>query len=68
MMEPRRDPLRVGNAYSMRAPRKGELIWLNELKSSTTSVGADEQREAAIAICLIHRYRSLALLVSSYKY
>ncbi|OUM75482.1 hypothetical protein AUC60_04580 [Pseudomonas caspiana] len=30
-------------------------------------VGADKHREAAIAIHLIHRYRSLAVLVSSYR-
>ncbi|MCQ2995339.1 hypothetical protein NLO95_14570 [Pseudomonas syringae] len=29
-------------------------------------VGADEQREAAMAVCQMNRYRSLALLVSSY--
>ncbi|MFK7699968.1 hypothetical protein [Pseudomonas caspiana] len=66
MMEPRRNRLR-GNAYSMRVPRKEKLIWLNELGCERDPVGTDEQREAAIAICLINRHRSLALLVSPYR-
>jgi hypothetical protein len=36
------------------------LIW------NTFSVGAHEQREAAMAVCLIHRYRGLAMLGRSY--
>jgi len=31
------------------------------------SVGAHEHREAAIAFCLIHRHRGLAVLVLSYR-
>jgi len=31
------------------------------------SVGAHEHREAAIAVCLTHRHRGLALLVRSYR-
>ncbi len=32
------------------------------------SVGAHEHREAAMASCLIHRYRGLAVLVRSYRF
>ncbi|WP_275899020.1 hypothetical protein [Pseudomonas viridiflava] len=39
---------------------------MNE-EASTPPVGADEQREAAIEVYQTGRYRSLALLVSSYK-
>jgi hypothetical protein len=35
--------------------------------TSQDSVGAHEQREAAIAFCLTHRHRGLAVLVRSYK-
>jgi hypothetical protein len=31
------------------------------------SVGAYEHREAAISVCLINRYRGLAVLVRSYR-
>ncbi|MCI8208352.1 hypothetical protein AUC61_02285 [Pseudomonas sp. S25] len=35
--------------------------------TNINSVGAEEHREAAIAACLTHPYRSLAVLVSSYR-
>ena len=38
-----------------------------EIDAAAGSVGAQEQREAAIAVCLTERYRGLALLVRSYR-
>ena len=35
--------------------------------TNINSVGAEEHREAAIAACLTHPYRSLAVLLSSYR-
>jgi hypothetical protein len=36
-------------------------------RSKPRPVGADEHREAAIAVCQTKRYRSLAVLDSSYR-
>jgi hypothetical protein len=43
------------------------LTSASALALNADPVGADDQREAAISVCLIHRNRSLPLVVSSYK-
>lgn len=37
------------------------------LNRSAFPVGAHERREAAIAICLMHHFRALVLLMRAYK-
>jgi hypothetical protein len=52
-------------ALQQKAPTGSGLFYGRSLQIDA-SVGAAEQREAAISVCLTRRHRSLALLGGSY--